>query len=152
MIKRIINKSKAVFTKALNNGISEHNFAAACAFGIYIAFFPLPGTHLLLVGLAQWIFRLNIPIVVLVSCINNPWTMIPFFTADYYVGYWLIHDLLGYNPSWTFSLTDIFGSGSICVWSFFVGGNLLGIVGALLMYPIALTIFKRIKQQNNPTL
>jgi hypothetical protein len=67
--------------------------------------------------------------------------MIPFFSCDYAFGYWLLHSLLGWTPSWTLSLAKLFGSGKICVWSFLIGGNVLGIVAAFIAYPVANRIF-----------
>lgn len=67
--------------------------------------------------------------------------MIPFFSFDYAFGYWFLHSLLGIEPSWSLSLANLFGSGKICVWSFLVGGNVLGILAGLISYPIMHRIF-----------
>jgi hypothetical protein len=51
---------------------------------------------------------------------------------------------MGWNPSWVISLTKVFGTGKICIWSFLIGGNILGIVIALVSYPLCKTIFTRL--------
>jgi len=70
--------------------------------------------------------------------------MIPFYSGGYAFGYWLVHNLLGLNPTWVISLAKLFGSGTICLWSFLIGGNILGIAAALICYPIMRIIFKNL--------
>ena len=141
---RIVKKIKSVFINALNEGTSASKLALTCSIGMYIAFSPFPGAHTIMVLTAKWLFKLNLPILFIVSSLNNPWTMIPVFTLDYYFGYWLIHTVLGINPPWILSLSNIFGSGSICICSFLVGGNILGIISFFVIYPLAYFLFKKI--------
>ena len=72
--------------------------------------------------------------------------MVPFYSFDYAVGYWIIHSLLDISPTSTANfgqwalhipcigqtLSNLLGSKGLCLWSFFVGGNLVGIVAAFL--------------------
>src|SRR3989338_2766075 len=95
----------------------------------------------------KWFFGLNFPILFIATSFNNPWTMIPFFSFDYIFGYWVTHSLFGLNPSWILSLEKIFGSGKICIWSFIIGGNVLGIVAALASYPYAKLFFTKFLHQ-----
>ncbi|MBX9830777.1 DUF2062 domain-containing protein [Candidatus Babeliales bacterium] len=140
----IKKKIKNIFNKALMSGHSPHTLALSCALGFYIAFSPFPGAHTIMMLLAQWLLTLNFPLLFLVTSINNPWTMIPFFSFDYAFGYWLVHKIGGFSPPWQISLEKIFESGNICIVSFLVGGNILGISSALLSYPILLMIFKKL--------
>ena len=137
-------KIKDLFKKALGSGSSPHRLALSCAWGLYIAFSPFPGLHTLMMFLIAWIFDVHFPLLFLVTSFNNPWTIIPFFSLDYIFGHWFVHTLLGWQPIWNLSLVKIFGSGSICLWSFLVGGNVLGICAGLISYPIMLFIFKRL--------
>ncbi len=136
-IRILIKKLQTSINDAVRGGISPAKLTASCCIGMYIAFSPFPGLHMVMVLVSSWLFTLNFPVVFMVATINNPWTMIPFFSLDYMVGYWLVHQLLGIDPSWVISLEKIFGSGKICLWSFLVGGNVLGILSALLLYPVA---------------
>ncbi len=70
--------------------------------------------------------------------------MIPFYSFDYAFGYWVVHSLIGWHPDWHISLAKLFGSGSICIWSFLVGGNIIGIVAALVSYPVVIRFFNRL--------
>ncbi len=146
--KRIVEKIKSVFINALTDGTSPHKLALTCSVGIYIAFSPFPGGHTLLMLAFKWLLGLNLPVLFIVASINNPWTMIPFFTLDHYFGYWLVHTIFELNPPWTWSLAHIFGSGSVCLWSFLIGGNILGILGFLLGYPLFLLLFNFVHARN----
>jgi uncharacterized protein (DUF2062 family) len=147
---KLWNKIKEEFKKALTSGMTPHELALAFSVGIFIAFFPLPGTHTIIIFLIYWLTGLNFPVLFISTSINNPWTAAPFYILDYALGYWFVHDFLGWSPTWVISLAKVFGCGKICLWSFFIGGNLLGILCALVCYPIVYFIFKRfIKRINN---
>ena len=128
----------------ISGGETPHKLAMTAAIGIYIAFSPFPGLHGVLILLTRNLLGLNLPVLFVTASINNPWTMIPFYTLDYAFGYWFMHGLLGYESTWLISLERFFGSGTICLWSFVVGGNILGIVFALISYPVARHIFYKI--------
>jgi uncharacterized protein (DUF2062 family) len=145
-----LGKIKQIFKKALLSGWSAKKLALSASFGTYIAFSPFPGGHTIIMLAAKWMFKLNFPILFFFTSINNPWTMIPFCTFEYAFGYWFLHHLIGWHPSWIIPLEKIFGSGKICIWSFFIGGNILGIFAALVSYPILNVAFKKISFKFNP--
>lgn len=143
MIRKTVPKIKEILRKALLDGMTPEGLAKSASAGVYIAFSPFPGAHTIMMIIAKWLFKLHFPTLFIFTSINNPWTMIPFFSLDYAFGYWLVHKLIGWEPTWSISLAKIFGSGSVCLWSFFIGGNILGIVGALLSYPLLRLFFQR---------
>lgn len=143
-----IESSKEMFSKELLSGRSPEKLALSFAIGIYISFSPFPGLHTVMMFIFKYLFDLHFPTLFLATSINNPWTMIPFFTFDYFFGYWLVHHWLALDPSWQISLVKIFGTGSICVWSFLIGGNVLGILGGLLSYPVIFFILKFLMKSN----
>lgn len=139
-----LEKIKAIFKDALTSGWSASKLTQSFCIGIFIAFFPIPGSHTIMMFVSKWLLGLNFPILFISTSFNNPWTMIPFFSFDYIFGYWFTHNFLGWNPGWTISLQKVFGSGEICLWSFFIGGNILGIVAALMCYPLVKFMFKKL--------
>ncbi len=147
MIK--LKKIRQLFKKALTSGWSVNKLTQSFCMGIFIAFFPIPGSHTVMMLLLKWLFRLNFPVLFVSTSINNPWTMIPLFSLDYIFGYWFIHKFFGFNPSWAISLGKIFGNGEICLWSFFIGGNVLGLFFALVSYPLVYCLFKRLVARFN---
>ncbi|MFC1894798.1 DUF2062 domain-containing protein [Candidatus Dependentiae bacterium] len=140
----LIKKIKNIFKQAFTSGWSVKKLTQSFCMGIYIAFSPFPGMHTVMMFISKWVFKLNFPILFVSTSINNPWTMIPFFAFDYAFGYWLLHDILGWNPGFSISLEKFFGSGKICLVSFLVGGNILGALAGLLCYPIVNIIFKKV--------
>ncbi len=137
-------KISELLNKALRDGSSTSQLAKSAAIGVYIAFSPFPGAHTVMMFIFKFFLRLNFPILFLATSINNPWTMIPFFSLDYAFGYWLVHHVLGWSPGFSIPLHSVFGSGSICVWSFLIGGNILGIVSAFMCYPLFRIMFSRV--------
>ncbi len=142
-IVKVYTKITAIVKKAFEQGWSNTKLACSVATGFYIALSPFPGLHTVMMFIAKWLWELNMPILFIATSINNPWTMIPIFYVNYTFGYWLIHSVLGLNPSPSLSVAWLFGEGRICLWSFFIGGNLLGTFAGLISYPIALYLFKR---------
>ena len=75
--------------------------------------------------------------------------MVAFYGFDYFWGYWFLHTFLKINPEWTISFARIFGSSEICIWSFIIGGSILGVFFALLSYPFIYILFKKLLLRSN---
>ena len=123
---------------------SPHRTALAFSIGVFIAFAPHYGFHTITVVLCAWAFRLNYLVVFLGALVNNPWTIIPILGGTLYTGF----ALFGMPQSASFDWQDIhmenfYGIISQYLLPFVVGGCLLGILGALLAYPIMLYTIRR---------
>jgi len=151
--KRLIRLKKFLMGLVLNER-SPQKLARAFCLGVYIAFSPFPGFHTAMVFALSWVFGLNVAVVLASSyLINNPWTMIPVYMADYIFGNWLCCTLLGtnmidFNPVWMNSLAQWLciktGIAHVSLASFLIGGNLLGIGLAVLLYPIMRYTFPKL--------
>jgi len=53
--------------------------AAAFALGVFIAFSPWLGLHIVSAVALAWLFRLNKVVVLTASLLNNPWTIVPMY-------------------------------------------------------------------------
>jgi uncharacterized protein (DUF2062 family) len=137
-------KLSALFKNALLSGCTPRRLSHSCCLGLYIALSPFPGGHTIIMFACNYLFKLHFPTLFIATSINNPWTMIPFYTFDYAFGYWFVHSFMGWSPSWDLSLAKIFGTGKICIWSFLIGGNILGIIFALASYPLFMFAFTRL--------
>lgn len=146
------NKFLNFLKKILKSGASPKKLAISFCLGVYIAFSPFPGLHAVMMFFFSWLWGLNFPILFFATSLNNPWTLIPFYSTDYFFGYWLIHDVFGWNPDFSISLAKVFGSGKICITSFLIGGNVLGVVSALLCYPLMLLLFTRLSRHSKADL
>ncbi len=148
MIKKGYEKVISMVKEVISSGNeTPTRLATACSLGIFVAFSPFPGFHSLMLIAIRWLFGLNLGVLFLFASINNPWTMVPFYLLDYIFGYWFLHDLLGWSGGIMISLEKFYGPGSICLWSFIVGGNILGIVAGLISYPIAKRIFSLVYRE-----
>jgi len=128
--------------------------AASCALGGYVAFSPYLGMHTLMVVLFSWLFSLNFFVMLAASTIiNNPWTMLPVYSSGYFIGElilgrWCGIDTMACNPSWVSSINTLvsthIGLQGVAFWSFMLGGNLLGLLVAAMLYPTMKIVFKRV--------
>lgn len=66
---------------------SPHKLAAAFALGIFIAFSPWLGLHIVSCIVLAWLFRLNKVVVLTASFINNPWTIVPMYAFCLWFGF-----------------------------------------------------------------
>lgn len=82
--------------------------------------------------------------------------MIPVYSSGYIFGDWILQGLCGIdvhamNPEWVCSINEKIhahtGIHGISFWSFMVGGNLLGLLIAAMLYPIIKPIFVRLVAQ-----
>lgn len=125
--------------------------------GNFVAFspYPFPFGHTGLALLLSLAFGLNTSIVFFAAfLINNPWTAILVYGTDYMFGFWLVHYLLGLepaNPAWMNFINNFLqqkvNCGNFCLWSFLIGGNLLGIITSVMLYPILKYSIARLNMQ-----
>ena len=133
---------------------SSSKLALSCATGIFIAFSPFMGFHTVMTFLFSWLMGLNLAATFAVSClVNNPWTMIPIYSADYFFGQMIMTgffkvDTISLNPLWMNWVNDLLakycGVSEISFWSFMIGGNILGLILACIVYPVFKLIFERV--------
>ena len=79
--------------------------------------------------------------------------MVPVYTADYFCGDAVCYSVFGHNfmhlnPSWmqwfNTMIARYLGLSEVSLYSFIIGGNILGIIAALLSYPIVYYILTKI--------
>lgn len=143
----MLKKLKTLFSQAIYSHSSHAKLAQSFCMGLYIAFSPFPGAHTVMMFGATWLFRLNFPMLFFATSFNNPWTMFPFFASDYSFGYWLTHNLFGWNSHWIVSYEKLFGTTKVCLLSFLIGGNILGILAGIIAYPFVSQLFKTMRNK-----
>lgn len=154
----IIQRLKNFLISLLAKERSPHKLALSLSVGIYIAFSPFIGFHTLITVLVAWALRLNFAVIWLGShVINNPWTMIPVYAAGYWCGDFLLNGMLGLdmlasNPSWMTYINNFLinylGITQVSLWSFLIGGNLLGLCAAFALYPVFKRVLTRLAFEN----
>ncbi|HSW73826.1 MAG TPA: DUF2062 domain-containing protein [Candidatus Limnocylindria bacterium] len=155
MLSRIIQKIQ--FFALQERSCSK--LALSCAVGVFIAFSPFMGFHTVMTFALTWLLGLNLAATFAVSCVvNNPWSMIPIYSADYLFGDALMRklfnlDMVSLNPSWMSWVNEVLakycGLSDISFWSFMIGGNILGLMLAGITYPVMKLVFERVMRVTN---
>lgn len=87
--------------------------------------------------------------------------MVPVYGSGFVFGDWVCTRILGinmcvYNPTWVESLNSTLayytGLPAISLWSFIIGGNILGIGLGLIFYPIFYYFFVSALQETKKTV
>ncbi len=124
--------------------------------GTFVALSPFIFFHtVLIIGLC-WLLRLNLAVALLAStAISNPITVVFIKTFEYFLGYLLVHDMLGfdlmpYNPWWVDwinkKLEEYFHMHGIGLWYFLIGGMVVSVVATVIAYPILSRLFKKLER------
>ncbi len=156
----ILYNIRQFFQSMAYQELSPSTLALSFCIGSYIAFSPFIFLHTVMVFIFGWLFKLNIPVTFAASCgINNPWTAVPIYVIDYVFGYWMVHSVGKMelsNPSWMCWIENFIQNtlhlSKPCLWSFLIGGNLLGIIVSIVLYPVMKKIFTLLmKEKSLPT-
>jgi uncharacterized protein (DUF2062 family) len=123
---------------------------------IYISISPFVGFHTIMKCIVSWIFGINFALLFIISTlINNPWTMLPIYGIDYWLGTWLFSftsiDHYAYNPRWIIVcnewLQHYIGYDNFSLWAFLVGGNVLAALVAGISYPLLKWLITMVKNE-----
>lgn len=135
---------------------SPHRLALGFAVGIFVAWTPTIGLQMLLAALLTWLCRANKLIAIAVVWISNPYTALPIYWFNYLVGYWCVGGekvnwawfdtlLTRPEPNMGFSayLSYAYHKMTEVAYPLILGSCLVGIVLALVSYPLILRLFKK---------
>lgn len=121
-------------------GIRRKTVVPAVAWGVFVAFLPVPG-HVVIAVLGALVLRCNIPVAALATFVSNPLTIGPMFYFSYRVG----AKLLGVQPV-PFSIELSFNwlqTTFASIWQpLLLGSILVGSVCSLIAY-VLLDVFWR---------
>ena len=140
---------RSLLKQVLHLRESPQRTALAFSVGAAIAFCPLYGFHMVLVGLCSWAFRLNFVALLAGAFINNPWTLVPSLGATYWTGALL----LGRSDSPSFDWNELgfralYEQVMPYALPFVVGGMVLSLLAAIVSYPLALYLIRKHRQQS----
>lgn len=157
--KRMVKQRlRALLSRLAEKQNCPKKLSRSFCMGTYIAFSPFIGLHTVMIFLLSWAFGLECTAVFAAAwLINNPWTMLPVYALDYKAGNCILTYFCGpntaiYNPEWmqpiTIKVANLLGTTNISVWSFVVGGNILGLIFACLLYPFIKRFFEQLVREN----
>jgi uncharacterized protein (DUF2062 family) len=113
-----------------------HKLALAFALGVFIAFSPILGFHLLVALVLGWMFGLNRLVLVTASFINNPWTVVPLYGFCIWFGMKITGSGAS-NPQIAWNELNFANSWQILkpyLWSYIAGTLIVGGIAAFLSY------------------
>lgn len=140
---------------------TQHTFAAGLTIGMFVMMQLAPG-QMLVAAIAAAILRVNIPIAVIACWISNPFTFVPFGLAQKWVGdralpllpnfmengvknavAWMIYHIKDL-PTWIRHSIgdDLLAKGAGFISSMYVGGVVLGLMLAIISYPLAWLVWE----------
>lgn len=163
-VKRPRRTLRETIRLTLHSRGSPESIARGVALGLFIAFTPVLGLHLLIVLLIAPLFRASRAASVLATFVTNPLTIPPFFSFTYAIGGWIlpgsqssgVRILLNetvecmrqtefYNVGDL--LLALFRDGRGLFWPLFVGGAIVGLIAAAAGYPLTLRLVQRIRSR-----
>ena len=146
----IMTRLQSLLDRLARREHSPRKLAITLCLGVYIGLSPFIGFRTLITFFCGWLFALDIAALFAISFfVHNPWTIVPIYTLDHFVGQWLFGlfniDGMQLDPSWvetcSLFLKEHTGITGLSLSAFFVGGNLLGIDISVMLYPLAKRIF-----------
>lgn len=138
---------RSQFKQILSLQESPHRIALAFAIGVFIAFAPHYGFHTLSALFCAWAFRLNILALLLGSFINNPWTVLPILALTFWTGFSLFGMTEAFALNWDeLTLETLYNMILPSLLPFIVGGCVLGVIGAIVAYPVFCLLVSRYKK------
>ena len=115
---------------------TPHRLALAFAVGVFIAFSPTFGLHILTCLIVAWAFRLSKLVLITATFINNPWTIVPMYGFCIWFGSKIMGREIGMPQiAWN----ELTLSGAYVVikpffWPFVTGTLVVGGIAAVISY------------------
>jgi uncharacterized protein (DUF2062 family) len=121
--------------------------ALAFAVGVFIAFTPTFGFHYFTALIIFWLFRLNLPALLVGTTVNNPLTIVPLYSFCLWVGLLLVGGTEPRQPiEWNHSLIDLLVQLKPLLVPFVTGTLVVGAVAAIAGYLGYLLCYRLIHQ------
>ena len=132
---------------------NPHRIAMAFSLGVFIAFSPFIGLHLISAVFLAWVLRLNAAAVLLGTLLNNPWTIAPIFGTGLWVGSMIYgrHALLQPIQWQELTIVNVVPQIEPYLMPFLLGTTLLGIVASIVAYPCAFYFVKEYRTLRHRT-
>jgi len=130
-----------------------HKLALAFALGVFVAFTPTIGIHVITCMFLAWVFRLSKLVMITASFINNPWTIVHLYGFCIWFGVKISgKDVTVPDIAWN-EIT--FENGYLILkpylWPYIVGTLLVGFVAAVVSYGVfywAVVRYRKVDHKN----
>lgn len=142
------------YRNLLNLDDPPERIALSFAVGVFIAFSPLLGLHLILAAIISVVWKLNKLAIFTGSYVSNPWTLAPIIAASWTIGQWLIGAPPIELPQFSLQtlMTAEFWRLILMQWRqllpFAVGATILSVIGSVISYPLMLYILRAYRRKH----
>jgi len=115
---------------------TPHRLALAFAVGVFIAFSPTFGLHILTCLIVAWAFRLSKLALITATFINNPWTIVPLYGFCVWFGSKLTgREIVMPQIAWNeLTLSSAYVVIQPYLWPFITGTLVAGGIAAVIAY------------------
>ena len=115
---------------------TPHRLALAFAVGVFIAFSPTFGLHVLSCLIVAWLFRLSKLVLITATFVNNPWTIVPLYGFCIWFGSKLMgREIAMPQIAWNeLTLSSAYVVIKPYFWPFVVGTLVVGGIAAVMAY------------------
>ena len=129
-----------------------HKLALAFALGIFIAFTPTIGLHIVSCLALAWIFRLSKVVIITASFVNNPWTIVPLYGFCIWFGIMITgSDIAVPVIAWDeMSLTSAYQILKPYLWPYIAGTMVMGTATGIISYFLFYRALVRFRKTENP--
>ncbi len=117
---------------------TPHRLALAFAIGVFIAFSPTFGLHILTCLAVAWAFRLSKLVLITATFINNPWTIVPMYGFCIWFGSKITGSQISAPQiAWNeLTLSSAYVVIKPFFWPFIVGTLVVGSIAAVISYAV----------------
>ena len=147
-------KVKKLIKTVLHMKGEPKEIALAFSLGVFVAFFPIFGTHTIMALGGAWLLGLSPTVTLAATFINNPWTIAPLYGSSLYVGMAVMgKSMEGLEINWgDLNSEVIWELAKTLFLPFSVGCIMLGVIGAVISYFLALraVVSYRNRKQTSP--
>jgi uncharacterized protein len=127
---------------------TPHRIALSFGVGVFLAWFPIYGSHTVLALLAAHLLKVSRAPALLGIWVNNPWTIVPMYMGGTIVGCVMMG--MPADELWTIdwgkavgSFRGLFEVLRPYLWPFMIGNTVLGGVGGALSYFLVRVFLER---------
>ncbi len=144
------NKLRRNFKQLLSLDDTSERLALAFALGVFLTLSPFVGLHTMMALAVAFLFGLNRCAVLFGLFVNNPWTLVPYYTAAAHVGRRLIGfpgsiepPELAWSRLWSGEFWFQLAHQWKCMLPMALGSLVLAASCAALSYPLALYVIRK---------
>lgn len=133
-------KLKKLVNTVLHMKGKPKDIALAFSLGVFVAFFPIFGTHTVIALGGAWLLGVSPAVTLAGTLVNNPWTIAPLYGGSLYVGMIITgRSTEGLEINWSDLNGEILWElAKTLLLPFSVGCILLGVIAAVISYFVTL--------------